>query len=168
MKKLLAIMIVLIFLVSCAKVETGKSKEMPDFLKKAIEYQIKKGLQEEAEKQLEESGKLVHGIFLNQGIILGKEGGNFDVKIKNNDVAGNFKINIEKSKTVSGNDINFEIKESSFYLAANSEKTIKVYATPSINPIFSYKQDFFPIKATAEKDGNVFSEANVIITVNAQ
>ncbi len=158
MKKLLATLIIGIFLISCAKVETSKSNDMPDFLKKAIEEQVTKGLQEEAQKQLKESGKLAYGIFLNQGIILSKEGGSFDARIKNNDVASNFNIKIEKSKTVSGNNINFEIKESSFYLAANSEKIISIYAKPSINQGFKYKQDLFPIKATAEKDGKILAK----------
>ena len=165
---MLAITIVLIFLVGCANVETGKSKEMPDFLKKAIQDQIKKGLQDEAQKQLEESGKLIYGIFLSQSIMLSNGSGSFDARVKNNNEAGNFNLKIEKSKTASGNDINFEIQESSFFLAANGEKIIKINAAPLINQGFGYKQDFFPIKAIAEKEGKVFSEANVIITVDVQ
>src|SRR3989344_2359850 len=95
-KKSPAILVLLIFLAGCARIETDDDgKDVPDFLKKALEDQVKKGLQEEAEKRLEESGKLIYGVFLSQGIMLSNNGGSFDARIKNNNKAGNFNIRIE-------------------------------------------------------------------------
>jgi len=158
------IILALIFLVGCAKVESDK--ELPPYLKEPIEKEIKAGLEKELLEQQQKAYERIYGVFVNQGLILSKIGGGFDVKVKNNDVAGNFEIKIEKTKTVSGNDINFGIAENSFYLAANSEKIIKVDAKPIIESSYKYRQDFFPIKIIASKDGKQFSEANIIITVN--
>ncbi|MBI4440315.1 hypothetical protein HY638_05060 [Candidatus Woesearchaeota archaeon] len=112
-----------------------------------------------------ERGSEVYGVFLDQGLVLGKGGDTFDIRVRNNDGDGEFELRIEKEKTASGNDLDFVIDEPSFSLAGRWEKKVNVDARPRIIEGYSYKQDFFPVKVTALKNGQPFSEANVIITV---
>ncbi|MFC1768855.1 hypothetical protein ACFLZX_03755 [Nanoarchaeota archaeon] len=141
---------------------------MSEELKQKIAEEACKAIQESEEKSISNMHKLLHGVFLHQGIILTPEGGTFDVKVRSYTEPGDFNIIIEQSPTASPNSLILEYDKEAFRLNAHSEKEIEVKATLEIIEEWSYVMDAFPIKVIAYKDGEYFKEANVIITVNTE
>ncbi|MBS3095194.1 hypothetical protein J4231_00785 [Candidatus Woesearchaeota archaeon] len=187
-KKLISaiILLSLVVLASCAsqKTETnndnvlekcietfklGKSpdgKEMPAYLKETLAKEACKKILEDDQKRFETFSNSIYGMFTSQDIILNKNGGTFEIRIKNSNSPGDFKVNIEEPKTSSGNSLAISQKEYTFSLNANEEKIIAVSATPTISPSYKLPQDYFTVKITAAKNNAPFQETQQIITIN--
>lgn len=145
----------------------NNSKELPPYLMDELAKEFCKQVGDQSQKQLENMSNTIYGVYLDQGMIIGKEGDEFDVRVKNNAGSGDFYIKIDKTTTVSGNNIEFEPKEISFHMESNEEKIIKIYAKPSIASSYKLKNDYFPINIIAKKNNEPFRGAYVIITVAA-
>jgi len=184
----------LIFLISCARISsqnlqnndaalqkcidsfmkgngtvTNKSspyygQDMPEFLKKEIAKATCQQLLNSSKQQLEGYQQILEGVFVNQGIILSKDGGSFDITVKTGPATeGNFNINIIAGAIPTGNSLNLEFEQDQFYLSKNSQRIISVKAKPVIKQGYNPLQEAFPIKITASKDGKLFREVNIII-----
>lgn len=184
------LLILLIFLYGCIKLEVndktkqsdnkkfekcietfkeGKlvnnSKELPPYLIDELAKEFCRQVEDQSQKQLENMSNTIYGVYLDQGIIIGKEGDEFNLRVKNNAGGGDFYIKIDKTNTASGNNIEFEPKELSFHMESNEEKIIKIYAKPNITSSYKLKKDYFPINIIAKKNDESFRGASVIITV---
>ena len=145
--KIVMLLLVLVFLVGCITIEEKKSetgmegeedeafakcykafmsgngttpdgKDLPPYIKEPIAKEFCKRMIEESKKQVEGLTEMIYGVFANQGIVLPREGGAFDIEVRNNDGAGDFTLELEKTMTRSGNDISYELAEKSFSLEA--------------------------------------------------
>lgn len=196
---LLAFALLFIFLISCARISsqdsqnndaalqkcidsfmkgngtvTNKSspyygQDIPEFLKKEIARAACQSLLNSSRQQLESYQQILEGVFVNQGIILSRDGGSFDITLKTGSATdGNFNIDVIAEPIPTGNSLNLEFEQASFYLSKNSQRIISVKATPIINQGYNSLQEAFPIKIIASKDGKLFREVNIIILVNTK
>ncbi|HLC64556.1 MAG TPA: hypothetical protein VJI46_00360 [Candidatus Nanoarchaeia archaeon] len=145
---------------------TTPGGDMPLYLKEPIAKEFCKKFLEESKKPLAEAEKTLWGVFVNQGIILPKEGGKFEIDVKNNDGAGDFTLELVKTPIPTMNDINYVLAEKSFRLESWADKKVSVTTKPSIRQDYKLPQEIFPLKIIAKKNGQIFREVEILILVN--